>query len=245
MSIRTGLIVAMVCMSLPAAAQNPFEQNPFRVEEVGDEELAQLRGRFVLPDRVVHFGVTMTTLWENSAGRIGAQVQFQMNAGSQPSLHMSFLDEMGSDAPFSQGAGQVIGGAGLDSVQGVVQSVRNAGDYNDALNDLNITIGTSAAPTLDGQAWNGPMAAVNDAGNVQITRQAGGLQIAVQANHGQGYARQLLGGGQMAQQSNISGNLNKVVNAADLNVVLRNAALGSQLAQCAWEQLRGLQTTGY
>lgn len=240
MKMRTGLIVAMVCMSLPAAAQNPF-----RVEEVGDDELAQLRGRFVLPDRVVHFGVTMTTLWENGAGRIGAQVQFQMNAGSQPSLQTSFLDEAGSGVPLQQATGQVVGGAGLGSVQGVVQSVRSAGDYNDALNDLRITIGSSATPTPGGQPFGGAMTLNNDAGNVQITRQAGGLQIAILANYGQGHARQLLGGGQLAQQSNISGNLNKVINAADLNVVLRNAGLGSQLAQCAWEQLRGLQTTGY
>src|SRR5690606_16394723 len=112
-------------LSLPAAAQNVFH-----VEEVSDAELAELRGRFVLPDRVVHFGVTMTTLWQSDAGRIGAQVQMQVNSDSQPSLHVSFLDEASSaGVTFAQGSGQVVGGKGLDSVQGVVQSVRSAGDY--------------------------------------------------------------------------------------------------------------------
>lgn len=240
MKMRKGLMIAMACMSLPAAAQDVL-----RVEEIGDTELAQLRGRFVLPDRVVHFGVTMTTLWQNGAGQIGAQVQFQMNAGSQPSLHVSPIDEAGVTTAVSQGNGVVMGGAGLGNVQGVVQSVRSAGDYNEGLNDLSINVRSAVPGAVSGQAWNGPMAWSNDVGNVQIIRQAGGLQIAVQAKQGQGNARHFIGAGQLAQQSNIGGSLNRVINAAELDVVMKQVALGTQLAQCAWDQLRSGRPIGY
>lgn len=241
MNICKGMVVGLACMSVPAAAQNAL-----LIEEVSDAELAQLRGRFVLPDRVVHFGVTMTTLWQNGAGELGAQVQFQVNAGSQPSLHVSLLEEVGAGAPVAQGTGQVIGGAGLDDVRGVVQSTRSAGDYNDALNTISVRINESSdVPQPAGQTWSGPMALTNEVGNVQVTREMGGLQISVQTNHGQGHAKQVIGGGLVAQHSNISGNMNKVLNTAELNVTLRQMALGADLARCAWEQLRGLQPAGY
>lgn len=241
MNICKGMAVVVACMSLPAAAQSAF-----RIEEVSDAELAQLRGRFVLPDRVVHFGVTMTTLWQNGAGDIGAQVQFQVNAGSQPSLHVSLLSEAGAGASMPQGGGQVIGGAGLNDVRGVVQSARSAGDYNDTLNTISVRINGSSDPQPPaGQSWSGPMALNNDVGSVQVTREMGGLQISVQANHGQGHAQHSISGGLLAQQSNISGNMNKVLNTTELNVTLRQMALGTDLARCAWEQLRGLQPAGY
>lgn len=217
MNIRKSMVLGLACMSLPAAAQSAFQ-----VVEVSDAELSQLRGRFVLPDRVVHFGVTMTTLWQNGAGELGAQVQFQVNAGSQPSLHVSLLSEAGAGAPVGQGAGQVIGGAGLGEVHGVVQSTRSAGDYNDALNTISVRInGSDGQAPAAGQAWSGPMAMSNEVGNVQVTRHAGGLQISVQANHGQGSATQSIGSGLLAQQNNLSGNMNKVLNTAELNVTLR------------------------
>lgn len=240
MNISKGMVIGLACMSAPVAAQNAFF-----VEEVSDAELAQLRGRFVLPDRVVHFGVTMTTLWQNGAGNLGAQVQFQVNAGSQPSLHVSLLDEASGGAPIAHGAGQVIGGAGLGEVRGVVQSARSAGDYNDTLNTISVRINQSSdLPPLAGQSWAGPMALSNDVGSIQVSREMGGLQISVQASHGQGNAKHLIGGGLLAQQSNISGSMNKVINTAELNVTLRQMALGADLARCAWEQLRGLKPAG-
>ncbi len=240
--MKCCLIGSLACLSLPVSAQGLFQP-----VELRDSELAELRGRYVLPDRVIHFGVTMTTFWQNSAGQaIGAQVNFQMNGKSEPSLHVTMLEQLGNGAIVNPGTGQVIGGAGLGSVQGVVQSVRSAGDYNDALNDLTINISSSEQTFAQGgQPWNGPTQFANGAGVVHINKHAGGLQIALQANHGQGNAQQTMGGGNLSQHANIGGNLNQVFNTAELNVALRERALSMDLANCAWEQMRALRPAGY
>lgn len=234
--------VGVLSLSLPVNGASLFQ-----AVEVSDTELSQLRGRYVLPDRVIHFGITMSTLWQNNAGQsIGATVTMQVNGNAQPSLHVSYLGQDGNGNAIVPGTGQVIGGGGLGQVQGISQSVRSAGDYNDALNDLSISIsskaGSLATPT--GEPWNGSTQFTNEAGNVQITTHAGGLQLALDAA-GQGVALQQMGGGNVLQQANINSNFNSVRNVAALNVALRDRPLNMELANCTWEQLRALRPIGY
>ena len=235
-------MVGVLSISLPVNAASLFQP-----VEISDAELAQLRGRYVLPDRVIHFGVTMSTFWQNHAGQgIGAMVSLRVNGHAQPSLHVSYIDQVGNGNAVVSGTGQVLGGNGLAQVQGISQSVRSAGDYNDALNDLSISIGSKAVdlPAPEGQPWSGSTQFANDAGSVKITNQAGGLQLALNAND-QGLAQQQIGGGNVLQQANINSSMNSVRNLAALNVALRDRPLNVDLAQCTWEQLRALRPTGY
>lgn len=235
-------LAGVLSLSLPANAASPF--TPL---ELNDAQLAELRGRYVLPDRIIHFGVTMSTFWQNSAGQaVGAMVSLRVDGTAQPSLYVSFIDQNGSDMPVASGTGQIIGGNGLTQVQGVSQSIRSAGDFNDGLNDLSISISSSGGdyPAPTGQAWNGAGQFTNDAGSVQISAQGGGLQIALQAA-GQGHARQQIGAGTVLQQASMSGNLNSVRNLAALSVALRDSPLSATLGNCTWEQMRALQPIGY
>lgn len=123
---------------------------PFDPIELSDPELAQLRGRYVLPEHVVHFGVTLTSSWEQSGQQLGASVSLQLQQGIQPVLTVSPLSSGSGDSP-AQGSGIVIGGQGLSQVDGISQSVRTAGDLNTARNDVQINIERNGqAPTLDG-----------------------------------------------------------------------------------------------
>lgn len=235
-------MVGLLSLSIPVNAASLLQ--PI---EISDAELAQLRGRYVLPDRVIHFGVTMSTFWQNNAGQaIGAMVSLRVDGQAQPSLYVSYLDQPGDGNPVVPGSGQVIGGNGLAQVQGVSQSVRSAGDYNDALNDLSISVSRNgddfSVPV--GQAWSGSTQFSNAAGSVQITTHAGGLQLALDAA-GQGLAQQQIGGGNVLQQASINSSLNSVRNLAALNVALRDRPLNVDLANCTWEQLRALRPTGY
>lgn len=242
MNKKNWWLAGVLALSLPVNAASLFQPS-----EISDAELAQLRGRYVLPDRVIHFGVTMSTFWQNSAGQaIGATVQLQVGANAQPSLYVSYTDQSGSGSAVMPGTGQVIGGNGLTQVQGISQSVRSAGDYNDALNDLSISISSSenALPAPTGQPWNSTTGFTNDAGSVQISTLAGGLQMTLNAA-GQGIAQQQIGGGNVLQQASISSNLNSVRNLAALNVALRERPLNMDLANCTWEQLRALRPAGY
>lgn len=242
MNTRHLLIASLVSLSTSVNAGNLFQP-----VELNDRELSQLRGRYVLPDRIIHFGVTMNTVWQNSAGQaVGAMVSLRVDGAAQPSLHVSFTDQSGNGGTVSPGGGHVIGGAGLNNVDGIVQSVRSAGDYNDGRNDLsiNVTRGDSSLPQPVGQSWSGTEAFSNDAGDVVISNHAGGLQIALQAA-GQGTAQQQIGGNGIAQQTSINGNANIVRNMTALNVGLRDRPLQMDLANCTWEQMRVLSPVGY
>lgn len=237
----------LMALCVPASADNPF-----RAAELDDEELAQLRGRYVMPGRIIHFGVTMSSVWENSAGQtIGAGVTFQLDGQAQPSLHVTQLTPQGEDQPQGgaviPGNGQVVGGAGLTGVQGISQSVRSAGDFNDGLNNLEIVItkgGGALEQDTGAQPWSGATGFSGAAGEVLVSTRNGGLQIHLDAG-AQGHALQQIGGGNITQQANFSGNLNSARNLATLNVALRDLPLGQDLANCTLEQLRALRPGGY
>lgn len=242
MNTRNWLIAGLISFSVPASAGNLFQP-----VELTDNELSQLRGRYVLPDRVIHFGVTMNTFWQNSAGQtVGALVSLRIDGAAQPSLHVSFNDQAGNGTAVTPGTGQVIGGAGLSNVDGIVQSVRSAGDYNDGQNDLNIVVSKGETPLApaSGQSWSGTESFSNGAGDVVVSNQGGGLRVALQAA-GQGTAQQQIGGSGLSQQTSISGSLNTVRNMATLNVGLRDRPLKLDLANFTWEQMRSLRPAGY
>lgn len=157
MNKRYWWVAGVLCLSLPVQSASLF--NP---AEVSDRELSELRGRYVLPDRIIHFGVTMSTFWQNSAGQgIGALVSLRVDGSAQPNLSVSYIDQSGNGLPALPGTGQVLGGNGLTQVQGVSQSVRSAGDLNDALNDLSITVSRGGdTPAVQGGAaleWSQPV----------------------------------------------------------------------------------------
>lgn len=239
---KLWLAASILAAALPAGASSLFQP-----VEVSDQELAQLRGRYVLPDRIISFGVVMTSTWQNSAGQIiGAEVALNVVSGQiQPTLHVRQISSAGT-GNVNVGTGVITGGSGLDSVQGIVQSVRTAGDLNTGLNDLRVRIvsgGGTTAPDPDAQPWTGSQDFSSAAGMVSISSRAGGINIALQASQGQGFSSQQIGGG-VAQHANISGSLNAVRNIAALNVALRDNPRSINMDNCI-EQLRALRPHGY
>jgi hypothetical protein len=239
---KLWLAASILAASLPAGASTLFQP-----VEVSDQELAQLRGRYVLPDRIISFGVVMTSTWQNSAGQvIGAEVALNVANGQiQPSLYVRQISSPGN-GNVTAGSGTITGGAGLENVQGIVQSVRTAGDLNTGLNDLRlrITTGNGDVPVdPDAQPWNGSQDFSNAAGLVHVSTRAGGISIALNASQGQGSSSQQIGGG-VAQHANISGTLNNVRNLAALNVALRDNPRNLNLENCI-EQIRALRPHGY
>ncbi|WP_375738773.1 hypothetical protein [Pseudomonas boanensis] len=243
MNRKSWWMATLMLASLPVTAGSLFDP-----VELSDAELAQLRGRYVLPDRIISFGVVMSSSWQNGSGQIvGAQVALNVASGqSQPSLTVNMINQAGAGGVVTAGTGQVIGGAGLNTVQGIVQSVRTAGDFNNGLNDVNVSVSTGGAlqATPVGQAFTGSESFSNSAGAVQVSTANGGLQIALQAANGQGISTQQIGGGGVAQHANIGGSLNTVRNLAELNVALRDNTRNVNMTNCL-EQLRSLRQGGY
>jgi len=57
------LAAACLVTSLPAYANAGFK--PI---EIKDQELSELRGRYVMPGRIISFGIVMSSTWRNASG---------------------------------------------------------------------------------------------------------------------------------------------------------------------------------
>ena len=166
--MKTPIWLAVVCL----AASLPTQAQIFKPIELNDQELASLRGRYVMPGRIVSFGIVMTSTWQNANGEvIGATSSMQIQQSTiKPQFYVSMINEKGNGSASSQGTGTVTGGSGLNSTEGVTQVVRAAGDHNSAYNnvDINVTKANQAPETQQqGQALA--------AGSTLVRRQWRGL----------------------------------------------------------------------
>ncbi|AKK00701.1 MULTISPECIES: hypothetical protein [Pseudomonas] len=242
------LTLACLAASVPAHAYAGFK--PI---EVKDQELAELRGRYVMPGRIISFGIVMSSTWRNASGDlIGASSSMQIQAATiKPEFYVSTIKQTGNGSVPDQGSGNITGGAGLGTGQGVTQSVRAAGDGNTAYNNVDINVKESSqAPALApaqgqlltrGQTISGS----NAAGSVAVTATSSGVQMAIQASRNQGSSLQQVAQGGLLQNTRLLGNSNLVSNMTQLNVVLNNNGPSAGALDCNLTQLRGLRNLGY
>ena len=217
----------------------------FEPVELSDPELAQLRGRYVLPSHIVHFGVTLASSWEQAGQQLGASVSLQLQHGALPVLTVTPLSSGDGPAP-PAGSGKIIGGQGLANVDGISQSVRTAGDLNSAVNGIQINIERNGqAPDLASEApLSGSFSHSNGLGTASVDMADGKLQLGI-ATHGQGNSLQRLGGG-LLQDTRILSSHNTVINTARLDVVMQQqGSRAMDLMNCNLDQLRTLRPTGY
>ena len=246
MKTSTWLVAACLATSFSAHAQ-------FKPIEVKDHELSELRGRYVMPGRIISFGVVMSSTWQNARGdRIGATATMQVQQSSfKPQFYVSLDKKDGSGAPVAPGNGTVSGGAGLNNPQGVTQSVRAAGDHNSAYNNVAINVKEgNSAPAVgkpqgqllgSGQTITGS----NGAGTLSVSSTGKGIQLGIQANNNQGASVQRLAQGGLLQATTLMGGNNAVNNITQLNVVLRNNLPTAGALNCNLDQLKGLRISGY
>lgn len=255
--MKTQLCVATICLvaSLPLHATGLFVP-----AELSDQELSQLRGRYVLPGRIVNFGVTMASTWQNASGQVlGAKVNMQIQQNMpKPVFNITTFNEGNNDAAAAtiaagvsnspatpaQGTGQLSGGNSLNNVQGVVQTTRSAGDLNTSYNnlDIDVTHGNTAPAVMSGSQVVSRVQ-TSDAGTVRVSPMGGGLQLAIDAS-GQGASLQQLGAGGAVQRTDIYGSRNVVTNFAALNVLLKENMPTANGLNCNWNQLNNLRPTG-
>ncbi|PNV97889.1 hypothetical protein BK645_04865 [Pseudomonas protegens] len=242
--MKTSYWLAAACLAaaLPAHAG-------FKPELIQDQELSQLRGRYVMPGRIISFGIVMSSTWRNASGDlIGASTSLQIQQATiKPQFYVSTISQAGNGTTPPPGTGNVIGGAGLASGQGVTQSVRAAGDGNSAYNNIDINVTeANQAPALaagvgqaliSGQTITGS----NAAGSVAVSALNGGIQMAIQASGNQGNALQQVAQGNLLQNTQLMGNSNLVNNMTQLNVVLRNNGPSTGALDCNLSTLNALR----
>ncbi|XVO89736.1 hypothetical protein ACQ9Y2_11970 [Pseudomonas palleroniana] len=247
--MNTSRWLTALCL---AAAMPAYASSGFKPIELKDSEMADLRGRYVMPGRIISFGIVMSSTWTNAVGdTITGKASMQIDKTTiTPQFYVQTTGATGSGTNQRTGTGNVVGGAGLGSGQGVTQSVRTAGDGNTAYNDVGINISQNgfapANAVQSGQVLvaGGTVTGDSAAGRVSVSANNGGLQMAIQANHNQGNSLQQIGGGNVLQGTVLTGNSNFVNNMTQLNVVMNNG-LNNRALNCNLDQLKGLRNLGY
>ncbi|MCU1763551.1 hypothetical protein NTD84_28030 [Pseudomonas sp. 14P_8.1_Bac3] len=246
--MKTPIWLAVVCLaaSLPAHAQI------FTPIELKDQELANLRGRYVMPGRIISFGIVMTSTWQNANGTvIGASTSMQVQQTTiKPQFYVSTIDQTGNSSLIKQGTGSVTGGNGLNNTNGVTQVVRAAGDNNTAYNDVDINVTkASEAPAIQQQGQlleaGSTVTGANAAGSMSVSSTGSGVQLNILANNNQGTTMQRLAQGGLMQNTTLLGGSNQVRNLTSLNVVLRDSATTTGAFSGNLDQLKGLRALGF
>lgn len=242
--------LAVMCLAVTL----PTQAETLKPIELKDQELANLRGRYVMPGRIVSFGIVMTSTWQNANGEvIGATSSMQIQQSTiKPQFYVSMINEKGTGAsqPTNNGTGTVTGGGGLNTTEGVTQVVRAAGDYNTAHNNvaINVTKGNQAptnTPLGQALADGSTLVGSNDAGSLKVSSSGAGVQMNIVANNNQGSTLQRIGQGGLMQNTTLLGSSNRVSNLTSLNVVLRDSATMAGSMNTNLDQLKGLRSLGY
>ncbi|MCP3750709.1 hypothetical protein [Pseudomonas sp. SBB6] len=250
--MKTSIWLAVLCL----AASLPTQAQTLKPIELKDQELANLRGRFVMPGRIISFGIVMSSTWQNANGEvIGATSSMHIQQSTiKPQFYVSMIDENGTGSARSQntGTGTVTGGSGLNSTEGVTQIVRAAGDNNSAYNNVDINVtranqAPAAATQPQGQALaaGSTLAGANGAGSLSISSTGSGVQLNIVASNNQGSTVQRLAQGGLMQNTTLLGAGNQVSNLTSLNVVLRDNVPTAGALNGNLDQLKGLRTLGF
>ncbi|WP_223458163.1 hypothetical protein [Pseudomonas sp. A-R-26] len=247
--MKTSYWVVAACL----AANTSGFADEFRPIEIRDQELAELRGRYVMPGRVISFGVVMSSTWRNASGDlIGASTSMQLQAATvKPEFYVSTIKQSGHGGTSRSGSGNVTGGAALSTSRGITQVTRAAGDGNSSNNNIAINVKEAGtAPALvpsQGQALiaGQTITGSNAAGSVAVSATSGGVQVAITANNNQGTSLQQVAQGGLLQNTRLLGSSNVVNNMTQLNVVLNNNGPSTGALDCNLNQLAALRTLGY
>ncbi|MGY2374896.1 hypothetical protein ACW9IB_10340 [Pseudomonas sp. SDO524_S393] len=249
--MNTSRWLTVLCL---AASMPAYASSGFKPIELKDSEMAELRGRYVMPGRIISFGIVMSSTWTNAVGdTITGTASMQVDKTTiTPQFYVQTYGSSGTGTGNGQQpTGTVVGGAGLGSGQGVTQSVRAAGDGNTANNNVGITVTENGfAPSNIAQSGQvlvagGVVTGTSAAGDIAVSAKNGGLQMAIQARNNQGNSLQQIGGGNVLQGTVLTGNTNFVNNITQLNVVMGNNGLNNPALNCNLDQLKGLRTLGY
>ncbi|GAB3023980.1 MULTISPECIES: hypothetical protein [Oleiagrimonas] len=236
------------------------------MSEIGDEELAQMRGRWTpggdSSSTVAYFGVTMNSSWTSTSGQ---QLQSAMTVGmsfddqNTPTVTFQPTVTIVSTNPIPTTANgttttRSVDSSGLNNVSGLVQGVQVAGDANSADNVTSVTVrnerdvGTPSVAQQPGTTFTGqPQQSTVRDGNATATARIDGSGARVALSiAGQGQVQQWIRSGSLGQVIALGADGQRVHNSMQIDLVQRslasNVSLSRDFAQSI-NQVRGIGLT--
>lgn len=229
-------------------------------EEVSDDILGSMRGKFVGGGQIVNFGVQMVSTWQNTQGQIlaaAANLNVNIANATQPVVqfvpHLTIVEAAAPVAPVPQAALQSANGNGISNVSGVAQSIQIAGDGNRIGNDASITITNAPPPPLpapSGGPQSASLTSPTTGATVSASVQGNGLSVGISVPNIGRSLQQIKGaaasGGGIVQMVQAAADLQWIQNRMNIYVNLQPGGpasaptgLGSAL-----NTLRGLRPMG-
>jgi len=223
-----------------------------QAEELSDNSLSGMRGKFVTSGNIMYFGVEMVTQWRTSAGEtITATGDLGINFSNntpQVSFKPTITAEQDNTPAVATNSGSSVvgGGGGLDGVSGIVQNIQVAGTSNGIDNSIGINVQrVSGTPTNQSLGTSENSMSVQTAGGstatVSMANNAFGVSVNVpsQGKTIQQIRGLAMGGGQVMQSVQLGGDQNQIRNLINLNVQMN--ALSSSMSARMGDVLAGLK----
>jgi hypothetical protein len=233
-----GIAVAAPIVIASAIAAPPLTGLSSSARLVGDDELGEMRGKYIAPDAVNFFGIQMVSSWQTQDGNVlTASLEFEVNVKDGQFEDDAKLLAKWSDACSECDASLNIPNAtpaGLNSVTGAVQTTEISGDDNATANIMRLRIGDYDADSA-GFEGNGGAEITDEVRTVklangfavQFEKGANSLGMILKgpgpAEGADGQASQGINGGaanQIAQHIQLVGDVNAVQNSLDIVIGL-------------------------
>lgn len=253
------MLAGIITVSPVASAALPPDLEVFNgMQEVSDNDLGHMRGKFASNNQVLYFGVEMISQWETSTGSVitaGANLNIDFRSNT-PSVHYAptvSIEQSQNTITTQQtdGSNNVSGGAGLANISGVSQTIQVAGASNSIHNGIDMQVeltssnqGGSVANAVSGQA--GLVSATASDGTVAtvtLSHNSVGVNVMVP---GQGQILQEIRNQGMFQAARIGGDLNQIHNAITMHIGLNTATgIDSTSAFAAIQSLKSLPRNSF
>jgi len=253
------MLAGIITVSPVASAALPPDLEVFNgMQEVSDNDLGHMRGKFASNNQVLYFGVEMISQWETSTGSVitaGANLNIDFRSNT-PSVHYAptvSIEQSQNTITTQQtdGSNNVSGGAGLTNISGVSQTIQVAGASNSIHNGIDMQVeltssnqGGSVANAVGGQA--GLVSATASDGTVAtvtLSHNSIGVNVMVP---GQGQILQEIRNQGMFQAARIGGDLNQIHNAITMHIGLNTATgIDSTSAFAAIQSLKSLPRNSF
>lgn len=261
--VMTSAVTAI--LAGPAGADIPDTGLPGlgieSARQVSDDELADMRGKYVKPGEVQYFGIDLASAWTTVDGTVLTAslhfgVDMQDSAAPKPTLYVSWLQDCAqcNDETVELGGDSfdlAPGPGGLGTVSGVVQSNVVAGDDNSVRNQMGLRITNDLGSIKQGpppgmQITQSMMQELQDGATVQFVMEGNTVGMVMTGGPANGVITQTVGRGEagnLAQHVNLASDFNNIHNV--MNVTIGTEALPQMSEAAVNYAMSAMQGNGF
>lgn len=226
---RLPLLLALAAVpAMTGAAALAQDTGLGAAPTVSDEELADMRGKFISADSVRFFGVTLHSLWQTedgtvSAATLGFSIWLGQDGSSGPQIVVSWQRDGDPDMDVSGFSPDAAGSYVVAGSAGAVQTNVIAGSDNVTANRLGMAIvpASSLTPATGESNFGGTAThTASDGDTVTFTAQDGQFGLSMVDAQGAGTVKQgvTTDPGQLSQSILLNSDHNTVTNTMNVTV---------------------------